>query len=116
MSVPTPVAVDPAAPRARLLPAPLVLLVGLVLVPLALGLAANSWSTPDAAAYVRMAFASVAGIVVAIGTVVLLLVDRIRHRAPAGTMVALTVVVAVWGASSLDSTLDLLLQRLASVG
>ncbi|OUE09643.1 hypothetical protein CMsap09_11910 [Clavibacter michiganensis] len=116
MSVPTPVAEDPAAPRARLLPAPLVLLVGLVLVPLALGLAANSWSTPDAAAYVRMAFASVAGIVVAIGTVVLLLVDRIRYRAPAGTMVALTVVVAVWGASSLDSTLDLLLQRLASLG
>jgi hypothetical protein len=102
--------------RVGVLPAPLLLLCGLVLVPLALGFAANSWSTPDAAAYVRMAFASVAGIVVAIGTVLALLVDRLVHRAPAGTMAALAVVVVVWGASSLDAVIDRLLADLALLG
>ena len=99
--------------RARLLPAPLILLCGLVLVPAAISLAANSWTSPDAAAYVRMAFATVAGVIVAVASVLVLLVDRLAKRAPAGTMVALTILALLWAASTLASTSDLLLQRLA---
>ncbi|MCJ1712149.1 hypothetical protein MT344_13275 [Clavibacter michiganensis subsp. phaseoli] len=99
--------------RPRLLPAPLILLCGLVLVPAAIALAANSWTSPDAAAYVRMAFATVAGVIVAVASVLVLLVDRLVKRAPAGTMVALTIVALLWAASTLASTSDLLLQRLA---
>ncbi|OUE25353.1 hypothetical protein [Clavibacter michiganensis] len=105
----------PPPVRARLLPAPLILLCGLVVVPLAISFAANSWATPDAPAYVRMAFASVAGVVVAVASVLVLLVDRLVKRAPAGTMVALTVVVLVWASSTLASTSDMLLQRLAQL-
>ena len=99
--------------RARPLPAPLILLSGLVLVPAAISLAANSWTSPDAAAYVRMAFASVAGTVVAVASVLVLLVDRLVRRAPAGSMVALTIVVLVWASSTLAETSDLLLRNLA---
>lgn len=110
-----PVVAEPVPQHARLLPAPLILLCGLLVVPKAIGLAANSWSAPDAAAYVRMAFASVAGIVVALASVLVLLVDRLVKRAPAGSLVALAVVMVVWGAANLDSAVDLLLQRLATV-
>jgi hypothetical protein len=96
--------------RARLLPAPLILLCGLVLVPAAISLAANSWTSPDATAYVRMAFASVAGTV---ASVLVLLVDRLVKRAPAGTMVALAIVALLWASSTLASTSDLLLRNLA---
>jgi hypothetical protein len=99
--------------RGRLLPAPLILLCGLVLVPAAIALAANSWTSPDATAYVRMAVASVAGTVVAVASVLVLLVDRLVKRAPAGTMVALAIVALLWASSTLASTSDLLLQRLA---
>jgi hypothetical protein len=101
--------------RPRLLPAPLILLCGLVLVPAAISLAANSWTSPDATAYVRMAFASVAGTVVAVASVLVLLVDRLVKRAPAGTMVALAIVALLWASSTLASTSDLLLQRLAQL-
>ncbi|RIJ54165.1 hypothetical protein [Clavibacter phaseoli] len=101
--------------RGRLLPAPLILLCGLVLVPAAIALAADSWTSPDATAYVRMAFASVAGTVVAVASVLVLLVDRLVKRAPAGTMVALTIVALLWASSTLAETSDLLLQRLAQL-
>jgi hypothetical protein len=99
--------------RPRLLPAPLILLCGLVLVPAAISLAANSWTSPDAAAYVRMAFATVAGVIVAVASVLVLLVDRLVKRAPAGTMVALAIVALLWASSTLASTNDLLLRNLA---
>jgi hypothetical protein len=99
--------------RPRLLPAPLILLCGLVLVPAAISLAANSWTSPDAAAYVRMAFATVAGVIVAVASVLVLLVDRLVKRAPAGTMVALAIVALLWASSTLASTSDLLLRNLA---
>ena len=113
MTVPDVDALPPV--RARLLPAPLILLCGLLLVPAAIALAANSWTAPDAAAYVRMAFASVAGTVVAVVSVLVLLVDRLVKRAPAGNMVALTVVALVWASSTLATASDVLLQRLAQL-
>ncbi|MFT2691235.1 hypothetical protein [Clavibacter zhangzhiyongii] len=113
--MPAPQVDAPPPVRARLLPAPLILLCGLVVVPAAIALAANSWSTPDAPAYVRMAFATVAGVVVAVASVLVLLVDRLVKRALAGTMVALTICVLLWASSTLASTSDVLLQRLAQL-
>jgi hypothetical protein len=87
-------------------------------VPLLLGLLFNSWSAPDAAAYVRMAFASVAGAVIAILTVLALLVDRIIHRAPVATVVTFAVlagVVVVWSAGSVGRVADQLVHNLALV-
>ncbi|MFG6503977.1 hypothetical protein [Microbacterium sp. P05] len=46
-----------------------ILLVGVLLIPLALSVIFDSSATPDAAAYVRMAFAQVAGATIAIVTV-----------------------------------------------
>ncbi len=63
-----------------------VLVFGVFVVPMALAFATNSWTAPDAAAYVRMAFGTVAGATVAISTVVGLLVHRILRRAPLATI------------------------------
>lgn len=62
----------------------LILVTGVMLVPLAIGFLFNSWDAPDAAAYVRMAFAQVAGATIAIGTVAGLLLQRIIRRTSAG--------------------------------
>ena len=71
------------------------LLLGVVVIPWTLALLFNSWDAPDAAAYVRMAFAAVAGSTIAIATVVGLLVDRIIRRAPLSTISAFAVIALV---------------------
>lgn len=53
---------------------------GVVLIPMTLAIIFNSWSAPDADAYVRMAFAQVAGATIAIATVVTLVAHRIVRR------------------------------------
>jgi sterol desaturase/sphingolipid hydroxylase (fatty acid hydroxylase superfamily) len=57
--------------------APTLMVVGVIVIPTLLTLLFNSFSAPDAAANVRMAFATVAGQTIAIVTVILLLVSII---------------------------------------
>lgn len=59
-----------------------VFLLGVVIIPALLSFTANAWSEPDAADFVRMAFATVIGATVAIGTVVGLWVFFLRRRSP----------------------------------
>ena len=75
-----------------------ILVMGVMVVPFAITAIFMSYSAPDAADYVRMAFASVAGGTVAIITVLGLLVHRIVRRSPLGTIVWFTViaVLIVW--------------------
>ena len=96
--------------------APLILLGGLVIVPIGLALLTTGYEAPDDAAYVRMAFASVAGATVAIITVLGLLVDRIVRRAGLSTIAIFAVIALVvvpWQLSAVSRTADLLLTRLA---
>lgn len=95
--------------------APIVLTGGVFVIPILLGLLFNSWSTPDAAAYVRMAFASVAGGTIAIVTVVGLLVHRVARQAPASTIAILGVIavfVTLASVQGIASAADLLVLRL----
>lgn len=95
----------------------LILVVGVLLVPIALGVIFNSYDTPDAAAFVRMAFAQVAGATIAIGTVVGLVIQRIVRRSPVGDIAyfaLLALVITVWQASMLSTAADTLLSRLGS--
>jgi hypothetical protein len=106
-------------PATGSLPAPLLLLFGVILAPLLLGVVFNSYSAPDAAAYVRMAFASVAAIVIGIVTVLALLIDRIAHRAPRSEIVTFAVialVVILWDAQSLGQVSERLITNLSLVG
>ncbi|PWC08108.1 hypothetical protein DF223_01770 [Mycetocola zhujimingii] len=61
-------------------------MLGVVVVPLALVVTFNSYSAPGPDAYVRMAFAQVAGSTIAIVTVLALLLHRILSRSPVGTI------------------------------
>jgi len=54
---------------------------GVILVPVLLSILSNSWSAPDDAAYIRMAFATVAGQTIAVITVVALLIAMVVRRA-----------------------------------
>ncbi|WP_127818282.1 hypothetical protein [Microbacterium sp. CPCC 204701] len=58
----------------------MILVVGVFLIPTALSVIFNSYSAPDAAADVRMAFAQVTGATIAIITVLGLLAHRIVRR------------------------------------
>jgi len=85
-------------------------------IPFLLSVLSNSWSAPDAGAYVRMAFASVAGATLGIVTVVGLLLDRIIHRATTSTIAifaAIAIVVTLTSVQSITSSAELLLQRLS---
>ena len=95
--------------------APLLLFSGLVLVPTGILLLFGQSSAPDDAAYVRMAFASVAGSTLAIATVLGLLVDRILRRASwstIGLFAVIALVVVPWQLRIISSTGDTLLVRL----
>lgn len=74
-----------------------ILVTGVILVPMALGIIFNSYSAPDAAAYVRMAFAQVAGATVAIITVLGLLLHRIVRRSPVSTIAWFAFIALVIG-------------------
>ena len=96
--------------------APILLVGALVVVPMALSLLTTSWSAPDDAAYVRMAFANGAGATLAIATVVGLLVDRIIRRATASTIAIFAVIALVvvpWQLRIISDAADPLLVRLS---
>jgi len=96
--------------------APLILLVGIVVVPIGLALLTTGSEAPDDDAYVRMAFASVAGATIAIITVLGLLADRIVRRASASTIAIFTVIAVVvvpWQLGAVSGAGDLLLTRLS---
>ncbi|KAF2412865.1 hypothetical protein B1729_12850 [Microbacterium sp. B35-04] len=96
--------------------APILLVASLVVVPVMLGLLTTSWSTPDDEAYVRMAFASVAGATLAIAAVLGLLVDRIIRRATVATIAifaVISLVVVPYELGVMSRAADLLLVRLS---
>lgn len=105
------------APRTRLrgISSVAILVLGVVVVPVSLVVIFNSYTAPDADAYVRMAFAQVAGATIAIGTVVGLVVQRIARRSPIRETAwfgLIAVVVTAWQISSLASAADFLLTGL----
>jgi len=78
----------------------------------------NSWEAPDAAAYVRMAFASIAGSTVAIVTVWGLVVwDLVRRNGKAQILTATLIAVAVtfFVGSNVAAAAESLLLRLSSL-
>jgi hypothetical protein len=97
------------------LPAPLLLLCGVVIVPMLLGVAFNSYSAPDAAAYIRIAFASVAGMTISLIVVLALLVDRLIHRAPASGVAIAAFVVTLSVLSGFSNVADNLMRNLANL-
>ncbi len=58
---------------------PLILLAGHLLIPITLAIAFNSYGRPDDAAFVRMAFATVAGCTIGILSSVVAVVVTFRH-------------------------------------
>ncbi|MFG6402921.1 hypothetical protein [Microbacterium sp. P04] len=95
-----------------------ILLVGVLLIPLALSVIFNSSATPDAAAYVRMAFAQVAGATIAIVTVLGLLAHRIARRSPRSTLTQfalIALVVVSWQAGTFSRAADFLLTGIAAL-
>lgn len=93
-----------------------ILVSGVMIVPILLGLIFLSQDAPDAAAYVRMAFAQVAGCVVAIGTVWWLVVHRLVRRSPwldTAWFAFLALLITSWEANILRIAGDDLPQRLA---
>ncbi|GAA2074413.1 hypothetical protein [Microbacterium hatanonis] len=96
-----------------------ILVLGVMVIPLALVAVFNSYDAPDAAAYVRMAFAQVAGATIAIGTVAGLVVQRIIRRSSAGDVAwfaFIALVVTAWQVSNLSRTADFLLTGLGLGG
>lgn len=90
-------------------------MVGVVLIPIALGLIFNSWAAPDDEAYIRMAFAQVAGATVAIITSVALVVQRIIRRRAIGDIAwfaLIAIVITAWQFANLSHAVDFLLTGL----
>ncbi len=99
--------------------ASLILVAGILVIPALLMLLANSYSAPDAAAHVRMAFANVAGQTIAIVTVAGLLVWQIVSRARRIEIIrfaAIGAVVTFYAVSIIRAAGDILLQRLDLLG
>lgn len=97
----------------------IVLVIGVLIVPMAITVAFNSWTPPDAHDYVRMAFAQVAGAVVAMTTAVGLFIHRVVRRSPLGETIsfgAIAAVIVAWQVSNLSFAADMLLQRLLPAG
>jgi dolichyl-phosphate-mannose--protein O-mannosyl transferase len=95
--------------------APILLIGALVVVPVAFGLLFNSWTAPDDEAYVRMAFATVAGATLAVATVLGLLIDRIIRRATVSTIAIFTVIALIvvpYELNAISRAAELLLTRL----
>lgn len=93
----------------------IILVLGVVIVPVSLVVIFNSYTAPDADAYVRMAFAQVAGATIAIGTVLGLAVQRIARRSPIldiAWFALIAVVVTAWQLYNLARTADFLLTGL----
>ena len=84
------------------------------MVPLLLAFAFNSYSTPDDAAFVRMAFSQVAGSTIAIATMLTLVIVSLVKRTKAATPVLIlaALLVTQYAAVSLSTAADMLLQRI----
>ena len=96
-----------------------ILVVGVLVVPITLVLVFNSSSTPDAAAYVRMAFAQVVGATIAIVTVLGLLAHRILRRSPRATIAwfaGIAALVVSWQIGQFGRAADFLLTGLGLNG
>lgn len=65
-------------PKLRTAPPVMIGFVGMILVPLAIVIVANSWTAPDAADYVRMAFSTVIASLVAVASAWWLAVNRMK--------------------------------------
>ena len=74
----------------------------------------NSWAAPDDAAFVRMAFAQVAGRTIAIATMLTLVVVSIVKGTKTATpvLILVGVIVTQYSAVSLATAADTLLQRI----
>lgn len=92
-----------------------ILVVGVLLVPLVIVAIFNSYDAPDAAAYVRMAFAQVAGATIGIITVLGLLLHRIVRRSSPLTISwfsFIAFVIVFWEVNAINSAALVLLNRL----
>lgn len=85
-----------------------ILIAGVLVVPLALAVAFNSWAAPDDAAYIRMAFATVAGQTISILAAAGLLIVSIARKQRNATLVlaVVTVIVIVYAAAGLMATAE----------
>lgn len=113
-------AVSPTRPRLGPLADGIVLVVGVLVVPFTIAAAFGVSNTaPDAAAYVRMAFAEVIASAVAIMTVLGLAVHQIVWRRPARSITRLALIAVLitwWQVGSIVATAATLVERLASLG
>ena len=94
-----------------------ILVTGVMVIPFAITAIFMSYSAPDAAAYVRMAFASVAGATIAIITVLGLLIHRIVRRSPFGTIAwfaVIAVLITWWQLAGISSVANTLLRVLGT--
>lgn len=97
----------------------LILVSGVFLVPLAIGLTFNGSAAPDAEAYVRMSFATVAGATVAIVTVLGLVLKQILQRRAVGRIswFALIALAVTWFAlNQIGNATEHLLRNLGALG
>ena len=96
--------------------APVVLVGGVVVVPTLLTFVFNSWEAPDAEAFVRMAFASVAGATIAIVAAVAVLISRIGERfSRVAVYAVIAVVVVYYSVSAIDRACVFLLTGLSQL-
>lgn len=96
----------------------LILLASVVIVPVALTAALNSYGPLTQESALRMAFATVAGMTVAVlGAVAALVVTLARRRSIPGVVFFALVLVFVttWAVAAVSSAGDLLLERLALI-
>lgn len=108
----------PPGTRLRGFSSAIILVAGVLLIPMAISLVFNSWTSPDAHDYVRMAFAQVAASVVAMTTAVGLVVHRIASRSPLSDTLwfgLIAVLIIAWQATALAQASDTLLLRLFPV-
>jgi len=109
---------SPQTKRRRGISRGAVLVAGVVLVPIALNVAFNSYGPLTADGAVRMAFATVAGQTIAILSAIAALVLTIRRRYawPAiAAFVIITAVVSAWAFGNIASAGDTLLDRLSRI-
>ena len=96
----------------------LILLASVVVVPVALAAALNSYGPLTEESALRMAFATVAGMTVAVlGAVAALVVTLTRRRRIPGVVffVLVLVFVTTWAVAAVSGAGDLLLERLALI-
>lgn len=105
----------PETKRPRGISRATVLVVGVILIPLVLGLAFNSYGALTIDGALRMAFATVAGQTIAILSAITALILTIKRRYAWPAIVSfaiITAVITLWAFGSMASAGDTLLDRL----